>query len=81
MSSEGETTLADTPKTVDEYVAEQQKEYGTYVAIEPIDYLGARAFNPGDPVPVSHVERGVVPRESVRGVNTKAAQAVTDSKE
>lgn len=64
------------PMTVDEYVAAQQKEYGTYVAVNPIDHLGARAFNPGDPVPVSHVERGVVSLDDVAKVTTKAAAAV-----
>lgn len=36
--------------------AEQATEYGTYVAKETIYYDGARAFNVGDPVPVSHVK-------------------------
>lgn len=35
----------------------QQTEYGTYVANRPIDVNGARAYNVGDPVPVSNVER------------------------
>lgn len=42
------------------------QEYGTYVAAEAIYLGGARAFNPGDPVPVSHVERGVVHPDQVR---------------
>lgn len=53
----------------------QAAEYGTYVATKPIDIRGARAFNVGDPVPVSHVERGVVSEESVAKVTTKAGKA------
>jgi hypothetical protein len=42
---------------VEDFAALQAKEYGTYVATSPIFLLGVRAFNPGDPVPVSHVEQ------------------------
>lgn len=42
-------------RTAEEYRAEVQAEYGTYVAIAPIDVDGARAYNPGDPVPASNV--------------------------
>lgn len=59
--------------TVEEYRKEQQRVWGAYVAVKPINIAGARAFNTGDPVPVSHVERGVVSREDVVGSNTKAA--------
>ena len=31
-------------------------EYGKYTASEAIDIGGVRAFNVGDPVPISHVE-------------------------
>ena len=48
-------------------------EYGTYVAAGPINIDGVRAFNEGDPVPVSHVDRGVVSAGQVR--KTKAALA------
>ncbi|GAB3884584.1 hypothetical protein [Terrabacter terrigena] len=51
--------------TIDEYLAAQKAEWGTYVAAEPIDINGARAFNPGDAVPLSHVENGVVHPSSV----------------
>lgn len=47
------------------YRQAQAVEYGTYVANKPITIAGARAFNVGDPVPVSHVERGVVSAEDV----------------
>ena len=47
------------PQTVAERRAAQAKEYGQYVAVamirEPV--TGANIFAPGDPVPVSHVER------------------------
>lgn len=42
---------------VAETVASQAKEYGTFVATQPIDAGGVRAYNEGDPVPVSNVER------------------------
>lgn len=36
---------------------ERLKEYGQWVATEPIFYDGARAFNEGDPVPAANVRR------------------------
>lgn len=63
------------PTTDAELAAAQAKEYGTYVATETINIGGARAFNVGDPVPVSHVERGLVSQESVAKATTKAGQA------
>lgn len=56
----------------------QVKEYGQFVAAEPIDIGGARAFNVGDPVPASHVSRGVVPQEKVAKTTTEAAPAATE---
>ncbi len=55
----------------------EQAEWGEYVALHAIDIDGVRAFNAGDPVPKSHVERGVVSKDAVARHNTKAAQAVT----
>ena len=49
-------------------------EWGTYVAVAPIDINGARAFNEGDPVPVSHVDGGVVTTDQVKKVSTKAGR-------
>jgi hypothetical protein len=69
-----------TPVQADDHRAALAAEYGKWVAVEPIDIGGARAFNVGDPVPVGHVESGVVSREAVRGVNTKAAAAVLNEK-
>lgn len=43
----------------------QRREYGRYQAIAPIRVDGALAFRKGDPVPVSHVERGIVARTAV----------------
>lgn len=40
--------------------SDTEKEYGVYVATEAINFGTARAFNVGDPVPTSHVERGLV---------------------
>lgn len=57
---------------------EQIKEYGQYVAVQPIDIGGARAFNTGDPVPASHVSRGIVSSEQVAKTSTKAAAAATE---
>lgn len=50
-------------------------EYGTYVAVGPININGARAFNEGDPVPASHVERGVVEPDQVKKTSTAAGRA------
>jgi hypothetical protein len=44
------------PTTAAEYEAAQRAEWGTYVARVRIDYYGVRAYNPGDPVPVSAVD-------------------------
>jgi hypothetical protein len=65
--------------TAEEFQAAQDAEYGTYVAIVVISIDGARAFNPGDQVPVSHVESGVVDKSQVAKTNTKAAQAATET--
>jgi hypothetical protein len=42
--------------TASEYEQAQRDEWSRFVAIVPIDYYGVRAYNPGDPVPVSAVE-------------------------
>ena len=55
-------------KTVEQYLDEQRAEWGAYVATEAIHIHGARAFNEGDPVPASHVDRGVVAKSSVKPV-------------
>lgn len=67
--------MSEATPTLEGYTAEQVAEWSKYVATEPIFIDGARAFNAGDPVPVSHVERGVVRKDQVAGANTKAAAA------
>lgn len=67
-----------TPVQADDHRAALAAEYGKWVAIEPIDIGGARAFNVGDAVPNGHVDSGVVPKSAVSGVATKAAQAATE---
>lgn len=59
------------------YTAEQVAEWSKWVAKEAIYDGTALAFNVGDPVPASHVERGVVRKDQVVGAKTKAAEAVT----
>lgn len=60
-------------QTAEAYAA----EWGKWVAKDAIFFGTARAFNAGDPVPVSHVDRGVVSKDQVVGANTKAAEALT----
>jgi hypothetical protein len=73
--------MADTPVATPEQVAEHRKElaaeYGTYVAVQPIDFNGVRAFNAGDSVPISTVERyGYASEGVVAKIGTKAATQV-----
>ena len=74
-------TTPATPAEVEALRQAQAKEYGTYIAVERINIGGARAFNPGDPVPVSHVEgdNPVVRKDQVARVNTKAAAAAAEN--
>ena len=59
----------------EEYRKAQEAEYGSFVANKAIDIGGARAFNEGDPVPKSHVDRGVVSEDDVVKATTKAGKA------
>lgn len=59
----------------EEYRQAQLAEYSQFVANKPINILGARAFNEGDPVPAGHVERGVVSEDDVVKTSTKAGKA------
>jgi hypothetical protein len=68
--------MPDAPISAAQFREEQVKEYGVYVAAQTIFIEGARAFNAGDPVPASHVERGVVAADEVAKVSTKAGQAI-----
>jgi hypothetical protein len=74
-SIEEHPVMADTPTTLAQFREALGEEYGQYVAVTTIDINGARAFNVGDPVPVSHVERGVVGADQVKKLSTKAGQA------
>lgn len=67
------------PVEVQALLEEQAKEYGQFVAVQPIFVGNARAFNIGDAVPASHVSRGVVPSDAVAKTSTKAAQAAVEN--
>lgn len=62
--------VAEAMAAIDAEREARAKEYGQYEAIDAIEILGARAFNAGDRVPASHVERGVVKSEQVRKLTT-----------
>lgn len=48
--------IAARPATADDAVERNVREYGLWVAVQPI-YVGmARAYNPNDPVPIANVE-------------------------
>jgi hypothetical protein len=65
--------------TAEQRRAEVQKEYGTYVALGAIDHDGVRAYNTGDAVPASNVERwGYLDRGLVARRTTKAGEAVAE---
>lgn len=65
------------PDTATDLAKAQEAEYGTYVAITPIDHEGVRAYNPGHPVPVSNVKQYGYDKDGlVAKVDTKAAAAV-----
>jgi len=54
--------------SLEEYQRQQVADWGHYRAKEPIFVHGARAFNPGDPVPTSHVTSGLVDKSQVETV-------------
>lgn len=58
------------PTTAEQYAAAQAAEWTTYVATTAIDFYGVRAYNAGDPVPVSAVDgdSGWVPEKAVRKI-------------
>jgi len=74
--SEGPPAMTDPPITAAEFREVQGDEYGQYVAAQPIYIGGVRAFNEGDPVPASHVARGVVADDEVKSISTKAGRAL-----
>lgn len=61
--------------------AEQIKEWDTFVATAPIDFDLVRAYNVGDPVPASNVERhGYLEAGLVARVGTIAAEQAQASR-
>lgn len=49
-----------------------------YVALQPINYYGVRAYNPGDRVPAANVKRhGYKVGDEVARADSKEAQALT----
>jgi len=62
-------------QSVEEYEKALAAEWDQWVAVDAIDVGNARAFNPGDKVPNSHVVRGVVPASKVKAVE-KPVKAV-----
>lgn len=72
-----ETTAEDAVavRTAEQRREAVQKEYGEFIAVEPIDHDGARAYNVGDPVPAANVERwDYLGRKLVARQATKAAE-------
>lgn len=69
------------PVTVEDRERERLAEY-CYVALEPINLEGGRAFNVGDRVPKGHLDSGKVLPSQVAKPDTKSGQravaAVTD---
>lgn len=60
----------------------QAAEWSTFVALGPIDHEGVRAYNEGDPVPVSNVARYGYDKDGLVGkVPTSSAAAGTDKKD
>jgi hypothetical protein len=68
--------LAPEGDAVAQHRAKVTHEYGQFVAVAPIDFGNARAYNVGDPVPASNVSAyGYLERGLVAKVGTKAAEA------
>lgn len=74
--------VAATPEEVAEFRAVQEAEYGTWVAVAPISFNGAPAYNVGDPVPASNVARHKYDEDGlVAKIGTKAGQEVARSRQ
>jgi hypothetical protein len=68
--------LAD--QELQDHIAAQSREYGTYVATADIMVGSACAYRAGDPVPVSNVEKhGYDKAGLVAKTSTKAGKAAT----
>jgi hypothetical protein len=67
--------VAASAEDVAAFRTEQQKEWGQYIALTDISFNGARAYNAGDPVPASNVEKHkYLDQGLVTKVATKAGQ-------
>lgn len=64
--------------TATDYRKALTEEYGMYVAVSPIYFANTLAFNTGDPVPKSHVDRGLVGPDLVAKTSTKAGSAAIE---
>lgn len=72
-------TVTGTPRTALEQRKAIENEYGQYVAVQGITHDGALAYNVGDAVPASNVERwDYLALGLVKRVGTKAAAAAQD---
>jgi hypothetical protein len=56
MTTPSQQSSSSTAQTADQYEDAQVREWNSYRARVAIDYYGTRAYNVGDPVPVSAVE-------------------------
>lgn len=76
--AETETAAVPTPeqpRTAEDALAASEKEYGQYVAAQQIFVGTALAYNAGDPIPASNVERhGYAANGLAIKVGTKAAE-------
>jgi hypothetical protein len=63
--------------SLSDYQRASVDEWSHYVATQAIFINGVRAFNEGDAVPTSHVERGVVAREEVRRATETPQETAT----
>jgi hypothetical protein len=70
--------MPDAPSTAEDYEKALAAEWGTYVATQEININGVRAFNEGDPVPVSHVTSGIVESGVVAKTTTAAGRAAAN---
>jgi hypothetical protein len=65
-------------ESVEQFAKAQEAEYGTWRAKAVIYHDGARAYNPGDPVPVSNVkDHGYDKADLVEKVPTSEKPAST----
>lgn len=57
--------------TATQYQQRQQQEWSKFRARVPIDFYGVRAYNPGDPVPVSAVIVGEQPENPAQWIRSE----------